>query len=369
VTGRTTAWRLPALLRRRAALGLHPVTAPVMLFVPLGLLLGPSGAGIISTAALGHLDIVITIGLSTLGVLIGLAAAPEARTAGRLLAASSVEAFVTIGVVAGAVVVLLTVWGADVGLPDIVMAAALGVCASASAAGAEDATSDPARRIAARVADLDDVVPIVLGAIVLAFVAPSGRGLWWTVATTIGLGLAIAVCGWLLLERAKGAAERGVFVLGVLALLGGAPAYLHLSPLLAGLTAGWFWVAAPGGCDSVVTEELRKVQHPLIVLLLITAGAWLGPHLLGVWLFAPYVLFRLAGKLIGGLAASTIARGATPASLGAYLVPPGVIGIAFALNLHQVAAEGAAALVFAVTLGAVASEAIALVVTPPPQRS
>jgi hypothetical protein len=230
-------------------------------------------------------------------------------------------------------------------------------------------TVDEARQIAARVADLDDVVPIVLGAMVLAYVGPTDTSLWWKLGSTIGLGLAIAVCGWLLLERAKGAAERGVFVLGVLALLGGAPAYLQLSPLLAGLAAGWFWVAAPGGCDRLVTTELRKVQHPLIVLLLITAGAWLGPNLIGVWLFVPFVVFRLAGKLLGGWAASRIAGGATPTSLGAYLVPPGVIGIAFALNLHQVATDGAAALVFAVTVGSVASEAIALVVTPPPHQT
>jgi hypothetical protein len=368
VTSRATAWRLPGLLRRRAALGLQPVTAPVMLFVPLGLVLGPAGANVISLAALGHLDIVITIGLATLGVLIGLAAAPEMRSSPRLVGASAVEALVTIGMVGGALVVLLSFWGIQLGMPMLVAAAALGVCASSTAANADDTSNDAARQIAAKVADLDDVVPIVLSAVVLAFVGGTDTALWWKLASTIGLGLAIAVCGWLLLERAKGAAERGVFVLGVLALLGGAPAYLQLSPLLAGLAAGWFWVAAPGGCDRLVAAELRKVQHPLIVLVLITAGAWLGPSLLGIWLFVPFVVFRLAGKLIGGWTASLIARGATPASLGAYLVPPGVIGIAFALNLHQVAADGAAAIVFAVTVGSIASEAIALVVSPPPQE-
>jgi hypothetical protein len=363
-----TAWRLPALLRRRAALGLHPVTAPVMLFVPLGLLLGPSGTGVLSPAALAHLDIVVTIALGTLGVLIGLAAAPELRTSGRLLGASSVEALITIAMVATAVVVLLAFWGVNVGIPDLVAAAALGVCASASSACADDST-DPARGIAGRVADLDDVVPIGIGAVVLAFVARSGAPFWGTFLLTVGLGLAIGLCGWLLLEHSKDAAERGVFVLGTLALVGGAPAYLHLSPLLVGLAAGWFWVIAPGGCDRLVAAELRKVQHPLIVLLLITAGAWLGPNLLGVWLFAPFVVFRLAGKLLGGWAASYLTRGTTPPSLGAYLVPPGVIGIAFALNLHQVAGDSASPLVFAVTAGSVASEAIALIVTPPPVRN
>jgi hypothetical protein len=78
----------------------------------------------------------------------------------------------------------------------------------------------------------------------------------------------------------------------------------------------------------------------------------------------PFVVFRLAGKLLGGWTASRLAHGAAPSDLGAYLVAPGVIGVAFALNLRQVAPEGAAAVVFAVTVGAVAAELIALVVFP-----
>jgi hypothetical protein len=181
---------------------------------------------------------------------------------------------------------------------------------------------------------------------------------------TMALGLGIAACGWLLLEGAHDPAERGVFVLGTLALLGGAPAYLQMSPLLAGMVAGCFWVVAPGGCDSLVTSELRKVHHPLIVLVLITAGASLQFSLPGVWLFAGFVVFRLAGKLFGGWAASRIAGIAAPSDLGAYLIPPGVIGVAFALNVQQYAPVNASPIVFAVTAGAVAAEIVALVVTP-----
>ena len=61
--------------------------------------------------------------------------------------------------------------------------------------------------------------------------------------------------------------------------------------------------------------------------------------------------------------------GVAPSDLGAYLIPPGVIGIAFALNLQQVAHQPATSLVFAVALGAIASEALALVVTPKPREA
>jgi hypothetical protein len=217
------------------------------------------------------------------------------------------------------------------------------------------------------VADLNDVLPIVLGGFVLSATRVADPSAALETLLTIGVGLGIGGAGWLLFERSEGA-ERGVFVLGSLALLGGCPAYLGTSPLLAGLAAGWLWALTPGHTDEVVARELRKVQHPLVVLVLIAAGAGLQAGTAGLWLFAPYVVFRFAGKLIGGWTASRIAPGIAPSDLGSYLIPPGVIGIAFALNLQQVA-PGAGALVFAVSVGAIASELLALAVTPPPVRT
>jgi hypothetical protein len=100
------------------------------------------------------------------------------------------------------------------------------------------------------------------------------------------------------------------------------------------------------------------------VLLLVIAGAGLEPTLVGVWLLAPYILLRTSGKLVGGWIASRLAPGVAPADLGAYLIPPGVLGIGFALNLAQVIPDGTAPLVFAVAVGAVISELIGVVVTP-----
>ena len=358
--------RVSSAFRTRAALGLRPFAAPVMVFIPLGIVLGPGVLGVIPSVALAHLDVVISIALATLGVFIGIAAGREARGATRLFAAATMEAGVTILVVAGALLVLLHSWAMPLEASFLlVVALALGVCASASAAPSTDAAdARGAVEIAARVADLDDVMPILLGGIVLVMANPSSHPALLSTAETIGLGLAIGFAGWLLVERAHIAAERGVFVLGAVALLGGAPAYLGYSPLLAGMAAGIFWVVAPGRCDAIVARELRKVQHPIVVLLLITAGAGLELTTAGVWLLAPYVVFRSAGKILGGWTASRIAPGIAPSDLGAYLIHPGVIGIAFALNLQQVAHESATAVVFAVATGAIASEALALVVVP-----
>jgi hypothetical protein len=202
-----------------------------------------------------------------------------------------------------------------------------------------------------------------LGGFVLAIWRVDGDAPTIAVLQTIAIGLAVGVSGWLLVERTA-PAERAVFVLGSVALLGGAPAYLGMSPLLCGMAAGLLWAATPGRSDAVFADELRKVQHPIVVLLLITAGATLETTLAGVWLLAPYVVFRMAGKILGGWSASRVAPGITPSDLGAYLLQPGVIGIAFALNLHQTGLDAGAALVFAVSVGAIASEAIAVMVQP-----
>ena len=358
--------RLLGIFRTRAALGLRPVTAPVVVFIPAGFVLGPFGTGLISQAALRHLDVVISIALATLGVLIGIAVGTERGSVRRLLGASSLEALITISLVGGSIWVLLGIWRIPLTLSYGLTALALGICASASAAPSVTAADEHARQVAARVADLDDVLPILVGAGVIALVAPSVQEAPLRTVLPAGAGLAIAASGWLLFERAEGA-ERNVFVLGTLALLGGCAAYAGTSPLLAGLAAGWFWARTSGHADRVVARELAKVQHPLVVLLLIAAGAALEPSVAGVWLFAPYVVFRVAGKLIGGWAASKVAPGIAPSDLGAYLIPPGVIGIAFALNVQQAASGGADALLFAAASGAIASELLALVVTPVPQ--
>jgi hypothetical protein len=354
-------------LRRRAALGLRPVTAPVVVFIPVGFALGPGGLGLLSHGALAYLDVVVSIALATLGVFIGLAAGAETRHVRRLFAASTAEAFVTVGIVSAAMLVLLRAWNVPLALPHGVVAVTLGICAAASAAPHVERGGDRVREIAARVADLDDILPIVLGGLVIAITSTAGPPLAGA-AITVLLGLAVALSGWLLFERRQDEAERGLFVLGSITLLGGTAAYLGLSPILTGLCAGWLWVFAPGHTDFVVARELHKVQHPLVVLLLITAGASLEYSTAGFWLLGPYVAFRLTGKLIGGWTASRIAAGIAPSDLGAYLVPPGVIGIAFALNISQVAPAVSGPLVFAVGLGAVASEILAMALTPVPER-
>src|SRR6185436_11308127 len=110
----------------------------------------------------------------------------------------------------------------------------------------------------------------------IAVIAP-GDAQWVYAVAPVVLGLVVGVIGWLLFDRAESGAERVVFVLGTLALAGGAAAYLGVSPLAAGLVAGLFWATTRGRADRIVTNDVQRVQHPLIVLLLLTAGARWAP--------------------------------------------------------------------------------------------
>jgi hypothetical protein len=185
------------------------------------------------------------------------------------------------------------------------------------------------------------------------------------VAVTVALGGCVGIAGWLLFERAHSRAERNVFIAGTLALLGGTAAYLGLSPLLAGLSAGLMWTRLPGAADRVVRDDLQNIQHPLIVLLLLVAGASCAYSLAAIWLCAPLVLFRLAGKLAGGWVAARLQQNVTPGDLGAYLISPGLLGIAYALNVSQgLNAAGATVLLTAVVVATLVGEVLAFVLTP-----
>jgi hypothetical protein len=126
-----------------------------------------------------------------------------------------------------------------------------------------------------------------------------------------------------------------------------------------------FWNWGPGRADIIVRKDLQKYQHPLVVLVLLAAGASLQFPLAALWLLAPFVVFRLAGKLAGGWLASRLTPSLAPGDLGAYLLAPGIVGIAFVLNVHQHLPYGdGVALLTAVVIGTLASEVVALLVTP-----
>jgi hypothetical protein len=357
---------LRTLLFTRSALGLSPSLTPAVVFLPVGFLLGPRGLSLLSPTVLSRLDLAVTIALAVLGVLVGIALGREIRSSTRLFIAASLESLVTIGAVTGATIYFARATELPLGAPLVAFGLALGLCASASSATSADPDSEPSAEVATRVADLDDVVPIAVAGIGFGLVAPVPveNTLLLTAVTPVIAGLAVGAIGWLLFERSESGAERAVFLLGALALAGGAAAALRVSPLAVGLVAGLCWTIAPGRADRIVQDDLGKVQHPLVVLLLVTAGALWTPSVVSLWLLAPYLLFRLAGKVAGAWVSARIVD-VSAADLAAFLVPPGVLAVAFALNFRQLLPPDAGdTLLSAVVIGTAAFDLFALAVVP-----
>ncbi len=239
----------------------------------------------------------------------------------------------------------------------------IGVCSGASAAtrAGRDGRDGGPGSAAAVITDLDDVPLILLGTLLV--IAGGGRAVGTTVAVATAASAVAGVAGWLLFERAASAAQRGVYVAGTRLLLGGIGAYAGSSPLLGGCVAALIWRRTAGAADRIIAGDIGKLQHPLVALLLIVAGASIEWTLAALWIAAPLVLLRLIGKLLGGAAAARIS-GLPVGMVSTLLLPPGVLGIALALNLYQVLGGAGALLLSAVTFSAVVSELVSVLLPP-----
>lgn len=354
------AWWTRLFPARRAALGLRASAAPSLTFILIGMAAGPQSLGLLPPNLLELLDPVVSVALAALGVFVGLGlAAPRDTGVGRLLVAAVLEVALTMAAVTGVLHLLLQRWAVPLPMDALPLAATLGLCASASAATRVRGSSRAAR--VSRIVDLDDVPLVLVGAIVVAMAA--GRPTLNSVALSAGASAMAALAGWLLFERAHSDAERGVFVAGVLMLVGGVCAYAGASPLLGGALAAILWVRLPGGADHIIRTDLRKLQHPLVALLLIVAGATIQWSTALAWIAAPLVLLRLIGKLLASLAVARLAN-VPPALMATVLLHPGVLGIALALNVYQVLGDRGTLLLSSVTVAAAVSELLVAFLLP-----
>jgi hypothetical protein len=88
-----------------------------------------------------------------------------------------------------------------------------------------------------------------------------------------GAAIAVAFAGWLLVGQADSDREQQVFIVGSLLLVGGSAAYSSLSAVFAGLLAGIVWSAAGDLPRARIVKHLDYFQHPLLVVMLLAAGA------------------------------------------------------------------------------------------------
>ncbi|MGH9331185.1 MAG: hypothetical protein ACRD09_12135, partial [Vicinamibacterales bacterium] len=135
----------------RLALGLSPTPVPGLVLLPLGVALGPHGLGLLSPIVLAYLDPAVSVAVATLGVFVGLGLDARRPHEGRLLAAASVEAALTVTLVgAGVLLALLALRLApvDAGLAPWLIALLIGVCAASSSTTAIEGPDRPGMQAA-----------------------------------------------------------------------------------------------------------------------------------------------------------------------------------------------------------------------------
>jgi len=346
--------------RWRRLLDWSATSAPVALLLVVGIAFGPRGINLLSVDALSLLDPVVPVALAALGVLVGLGVGDRRTDDRRVFGAACLVAAVTMLVVSAGFAVATLAAMSSIARPFWTLILTGGICAATSLTLPAGNPLEP-RTAASRVIELGVLLPIVAGGLMLAWLrAGSSAGAALLVAQACGVTLALAAAGWLLLTRASSETEERVFAVSALLLVGGVADALSLSALFGGLVAGVFWRYAGRHPRDTISRDVLFVQHPLLVLVLLVAGARadLSPASLGLGVV--YLALRVVGQLAGGIVARRAAGVNVPRDLGLYLLPPGVFGVAFALNAASVVGADAAVLLAAVVVGTIGSEFVAL---------
>ncbi|WP_233595875.1 MULTISPECIES: sodium:proton exchanger [Corallococcus] len=318
---------------------LAQLAASGLLFLIFGALLGPSLLGVLTARNLDSLRPLVALGLGTGGVLLGLNLEPRLlRLLPRPVYAAAVAhagtAFLFVALPLSVPLVL------SMGLRPLVAvgaAALLGAAASLSSGhfavlGYRNGRLERSRGLGvALLTMMDDAVG--LGVLALGLVlgatgnAAEGLGL-------LGLALLLGVaCGALLAfltHSLKDPAEQTTVTLGMVALVGGAAAYLRLSALLAGVACGATLALMGGRTAERVARALSRVERPTYLVLVFMVGCHLHARDLAAWALLPaFVGLRFVGKVLGGHFAQRLTRGVLdlPPQFGYALIAQGGLAL------------------------------------------
>lgn len=351
-------------LWQRHALGLASSPVPAFAALLAGLLIGPRGLGILTPEILRAVEPVMAAATVALGVLIGLDLG-GARSEGewRLAVGAAIEGSVTLLCVAAAFTVVAQVAGWE-WLATPYLALLLGVAAAASSVRTRG--SDGSSNVA-RLGDLDDLIPVLVGAGVLLYVGgESIRDRAELLGLTVGLTATVAVAGALLVASSSTEGERRVYTAGSVLLLAGLAAALSASTLFVGALAAAAWNRFIESARDSIARDAAYLQHPLVVFVLVIAGAEAAATTPVIALGAMFALVRLAGKAAGGALAAPLVPGAGR-WFGLSYLPPGVAGLAAVLMVVYTARIGTPTdvVVGIAVWGAIVSDLLAMLVPAP----
>ncbi|MCK8498278.1 sodium:proton exchanger [Myxococcus sp. MISCRS1] len=369
--------RFPALAR---------LAAGGFLFLLFGVVLGPSAAGVLSAEDVQLMRPVMALGLGTAGVILGLNLEPRLlrllpRPVYAAALAHSGTAFLFVAV---PLVVPLMLTSRPSVVAAVGAASLLGAAASLSSGhfavlAYRGGRMDRARGLGvALLTMLDDALGLAVLAVALVLGAGSNAG--------EGLGLVClamllgVLCGALLafLTRAmKDPAELTTVTLGMVALVGGAAAYLRVSALLAGVACGATLALVGGRTVERVARALGRVERPVFLVVVFLVGSGLYTRDWAAWALVPgFVGLRFLGKVVGGRMAQRLARGVLelPPRVGYALIAQGGLALCLVAEYEFLVPGTLARRVLdVVVVGAVVNELLAgpafrQVLSPPPPR-
>ena len=334
-------------------------------YLVVGVLLGPSVANVVSeetlSPGLSHFtDIALMLIAFTIGEKLDLREIGRiAKRVGWIAMCEALGAFVLVSGVSLAVALALQVGPGDWDFAHyLALSIILGSIAIATAPAAtvlvfrELRSSGPLTRALMAVVACDDGMAIMgfgiatSAARVLSGSAGGNQGSALVLAAVeIMSSLLLGAVTGLLLDtvarRIRVPSDLLIAGLGLVLLCGEVARVLHVSPLLAGMAAG-FAVVNRGRRDVRVFRVINSFEAPIYVLFFTLAGAHLhlGSVLAGGVLTVVYVLARFGGKALGAYIGARIAH--APATvqryLGLALLPQAgvAIGLAFAIRDDQV---------------------------------
>jgi hypothetical protein len=295
---------------------------------------------------------------------VGLSLADRDQSDHRLLSAAFLGAAVATATVSGGIATLVLAGTPLLGRPVWTLTAAVGICA-ASSLTLPTGNPHESRTATTRIVEFGALLPIVVGGLFLGWLREgSSLESIVLVAAATGVTLAVAIATSLLLTQAPSQTEERVLGIAALLLVGGVAGALSLSALFGGLVAGVFWRYAAGYSRETITRDVLFVQHPLLVLVLLVAGARTDVSATSLGLGAAYLVSRIVGQLAGGSVASRIIGTDRSCDLGFHLLSPGVFGVAFALSATGAVGNDATTLLSTVVVGTIGSEFVARLVQP-----
>ncbi|WP_456388609.1 cation:proton antiporter domain-containing protein [Desulfolithobacter sp.] len=329
-------------------------------FILAGLALGPSSLGLITADTIGH-NLSHFTEIALMLIAFGIGEHVELRTlrgvagdVGWISVIQAIAAYVLV-----AVGTFLTVWMVtplqDGGISEtLILSLLLGAVAVATAPAAilhvvrESGARGPLTSTLMAVVAVDDGLAIMIFGITMSvcrqLASPGDVSVYYGLLFSfyeIGASLLIGVItGFLIDYCLHKLHNRGEMLTGGLALLllcGELCRMLHLSPLLAGMAAG-FTIINRAERDERLFRALNAFEPPIYVLFFTMAGAHLdlGALKMAGWIGTAYFVFRALGKYFGTLLGGYIS-GAPPVVrnyLGLSLLPQAgvAIGLVFMIS-------------------------------------